>query len=358
MKKMVLVVLGITILMSAALAGCSKKEVQETPGNSSNTEVSENGDEKLVIGVALPTAQEERWVRDREAIEAVAAEMGIEVLVQVANNDSDKQFSQIENLVAQGIDALIFTPVDTGAVSSIIESVHEEGIIVVNYDRMPSDCYLDASIKYDDVRNGELIASAVAEQVKKGKYVILNGDKSSGSSVVMLHEGMLSQIQDYVDAGDVTIVTDQYCKEWKSEEALAYMENALSANDNDIQAVLAMNDGIASGAIQALEAQGLAGKVAVTGMDAELSAAQRIVEGTQTSTLFKDTKALAKLALTTTVKLVKGEEAGLTGTENNGLMDVPTLSLDAIVVIKDNLDEVLIGGGYMTKEEVYGAEAE
>ncbi|MFV0527452.1 MAG: substrate-binding domain-containing protein [Lachnospiraceae bacterium] len=354
MKKRLLSVLLCTMMVLVAGCGSTANDSGGSAGSEETSEASEEQTQDIVIGVALPTAQEERWVRDREAIEAAAKELGVEVLVQVANNDSDKQYSQIENLVAQGVDAIMFTPVDTGAVSNVIQNAHDEGIVVVNYDRMPSDCYLDAAVKYDDTRNGELIASAVAEQVTEGNYVVLNGDKSSGASVVMLHEGMVSQIQDYVDAGDVTIVADQYCKEWKAEEAMAYMENVLSENNNDIVAVLAMNDGIASGAIQALEAQGLAGTVAVSGMDAELSAAQRIVAGTQTSTLFKDTKELAKLALETTVALVKGEDPGLTDTENNGFMDVPIKGLDAIVVTKDNLDEVLIDGGYMSQEDVYG----
>ncbi len=350
MKKRFLNVLLSMGLVMVTLVGCGNSN-----GVRDNTaETKSDSNDKIIVGVALPTAQEERWVRDKEAIEAAAEEMGIEVLVQVANNDSDKQYSQIENLVAQGVDAIMFTPVDTGAVSNVIQNAHDEGIIVVNYDRMPSDCYLDAAVKYDDVRNGELIASAVAKTVSEGNYVILNGDKSSGASVVMLHDGMVSQIQNYIDAGDVTIVADQYCKEWKAEEAMAYMENILSENKNQISAVLAMNDGIASGAIRALDAQGLAGKVPVSGMDAELSAAQRIIAGTQTSTLFKDTKELAKLALQTTVALVKGEDPGLTDTENNGYMDVPIRGLDAIVVTKDNLDEILIDGGYMTHEEVYG----
>lgn len=352
MKKRLVSVLVCAAMAMTLLMGCGGNAAEDSKG-SDDTGKSDGGD-KVVIGVALPTAQEERWVRDREAIEAAAAEMGVEVLVQVANNDSDKQYSQIENLIAQGVDAIMFTPVDTGAVSNVIQTAHDEGIIVVNYDRMPSDCYLDGAVKYDDTRNGELIASAVAGMVQEGNYVVLNGDKASGASVVMLHDGMLSQIQSYVDSGAVKVVADQYCKEWKAEEAMAYMENILSENNNKIAGVLAMNDGIASGAIQALEAQGLAGKVPVSGMDAELSAAQRIAAGTQTSTLFKDTKELATLALETTIALAKGEDAGLTDTENNGLMDVPIKGLDATVVTKDNLDEVLIDGGYMTKEEVYG----
>jgi D-xylose transport system substrate-binding protein len=164
---------------------------------------------------------------------------------------------------------------------------------------------------------------------------------------------MKDELKPLFDSGSAQMIMEQYCKEWKAEEGLAYAENVLSQYNNDVTAFICMNDGIASGAIRALEAQGLAGKILVTGMDAELTAIQRIAAGTQGSTLYKDSKILARAAVETAVKIAKGEDLGTDETFSFGINDFPFVITRSVIITKDNLDSVLIDGGVLKREDVY-----
>jgi D-xylose transport system substrate-binding protein len=188
--------------------------------------------------------------------------------------------------------------------------------------------------------------------VPKGNYLVLAGSPTDNNAK-LFREGAMKYIQPLVDKGDIKVVHDEWVKDWQPSEAMKIAENALTANKNDIQAVLAPNDGTAGGVIQALAAQGLAGKVPVTGQDAELAAAKRIVEGIQSMTVFKDTRELGKAAIAAAIKMAKGESIESNGKVNNNKIDVPSLLLTPIAVDKDNLDKVLIDSGYLKKEDVY-----
>jgi D-xylose transport system substrate-binding protein len=189
-------------------------------------------------------------------------------------------------------------------------------------------------------------------KVPKGNYLVLAGSPTDNNAK-LFREGAMKYIQPLVDKGDIKVVHDEWVKDWQPSEAMKIAENALTANKNDIQAVLAPNDGTAGGVIQALAAQGLAGKVPVTGQDAELAAAKRIVEGIQSMTVFKDTRELGKAAIAAAIKMAKGESIESNGKVNNNKIDVPSLLLTPIAVDKDNLDKVLIDSGYLKKEDVY-----
>ena len=160
-------------------------------------------------------------------------------------------------------------------------------------------------------------------------------------------------IQPLVDKGDIKIVGDQWVDSWLPEKALQIMENALTANNNKIDAVVASNDATAGGAVQALQAQGLAGKVVISGQDADLAGIKRIVAGTQTMTVYKPITKLATTAAEIAVKLGKDEKVENNAVLNNGLKDVPSYLLTPIVVTKDNIDETVIKDGFHTKESVY-----
>jgi D-xylose transport system substrate-binding protein len=148
---------------------------------------------------------------------------------------------------------------------------------------------------------------------------------------------------------------DQWVKDWQPTEAMKLVENALTGAHNNVQAILAPNDGTASGCIRALAAQGLAGKVPVTGQDAELAAAQRIVAGTQSMTVFKDTRALARETFKIAVAMANGATPDAVATQvvNNNKIDVPSVLLTPVIVTKDNIDEVLVESGYLKRADVY-----
>jgi D-xylose transport system substrate-binding protein len=170
----------------------------------------------------------------------------------------------------------------------------------------------------------------------------------------LFHEGAMKFIQPLAQKGDIKIAMDQFVKDWQPSEAQKLCEQALTATGNKVDAVLAPNDGTAGGCIQALAAQHLAGKVPITGQDAELAGAIRVVQGTQSMTVFKDTRALAKKAIEMAEDLANGKAIDTQGkVVNNNKKDVPSVLLTPVIVTKDNLDQTLIASGYLKKEQVY-----
>lgn len=351
LKRLAGLLLGACMVVSLAACGQGGTSSEgETKGEGSG------GDDKIKIGFSMKTVQEERWQRELENAEKWAEEAGVELIVQVANNDSNTQISQIENLTTQGIDVLMVVPVDGNALKNTLNSVHGQGIKIMGYDQEIT-AWNDAMVGYDSYEVGRQIASHVASLKEPGNYVFLYGDAAAGEAVENMIEGFHDEFGDFFDQDGNEIVMEQYCKEWAASEAMAYVENALSVTDNNITGVICMNDGIASGAIQALDAQNLTAYV--TGQDAELTALKRIMEGKQTSTLYKDTVVLSKAAIDTAVKLAKGEEIeaekNVTWGENT---DAPWVTVDATVVTEDNMQEIIIDAGVYTEEEINAAETE
>jgi len=310
----------------------------------------------FTIGLSLPTQREERWVRDKNTMEAYAKEQGVRLLVQVSDADQAMQTAQVETLIAQGIDVLILAPHDASASASLVSKAEDEGIPVISYDRLITNSKdVDVYISFDNVKVGELQGKYFVDHVPNGSSIIIMSGAPTDNNAKLFKQGAMKFIQPKVDAGQYNVVADQAVDNWLPTNALAIVENALTSAGNDVQGILAPNDGTAGGAIVALEAQGLAGKVVVTGQDAEAAAAKRIaVEGTQSMTIFKDTRELGKAAIDTAIKMGKGEELPINGKVDNGVTQVPSILLTPFVVTKDNLDKVLIESGYLSKEAVYG----
>lgn len=310
--------------------------------------------ESLKIGLSLPTQSEERWVRDKKAMVEAARKEGVDLRVQITNNDAAKQIAQSENLIAQGIKVLILAPHDAESAGVIVTKAKKAGIKVISYDRLALSSEPDLYISFDNEKVGEVQGEYLTTLVPKGQYVILSGAPTDNNSR-LYYQGAMTFIKPLVDKGDIRIVMDQSVKDWQPAEAQKIVEQALTASGNKVDAILAPNDGTAGGAIQALTAQGLAGKVPVTGQDAELTAAIRIVQGTQTMTIFKDTRALGAKAVNLAIKLAKGEsiDSEITIKLNNKKIDVPSVLLPVKVVDKASLDKILIDSGYLRREVVY-----
>jgi D-xylose transport system substrate-binding protein len=306
------------------------------------------------VGLSLPTQREERWVKDRKAMEEEAKKKGIDLRVQVTDNDASKQVAQCENLISQGIKVLILAPHDASSAAVIIDKAAKAGIKVVSYDRLVTGSQLDYYyLSFDNVKVGELQGEFITKKVPKGTYIVLAGSPTDNNAK-LFREGAMKFIQPLAKKGDIKIAMDQFVKDWQPSEAQKLCEQALTANRNKIDAVLAPNDGTAGGCIQALAAQGLAGKVPITGQDAEVTGAIRIVQGAQSMTVFKDTRALAKKAIEMADDLANGKPIETGGkTVNNNKKDVPSVLLEPIIVTKDNLDDVLINSGYLKKAQVY-----
>jgi D-xylose transport system substrate-binding protein len=305
------------------------------------------------IGFSLDTLKEERWQRDRDYFVAAAEKLGVEVWVQSANTDDARQIAQCENFLSQGVDVLVIVPHDSKIMASIVEAAHKQNVKVLAYDRIINDCDLDFYISFDNIGIGERQAQYLVERVPKGNYVLIGGAPTDNNSL-LLREGQMNVLQPYIDRGDIKIVADQWAVDWLPINALKHVENALTVTNNRVDAIVVSNDGTAGGAIQALEEQHLAGKVLVSGLDADAAACQRILAGTQSMTVYGPIRPLAEKAAEMAVKMIKGEAIPeATPTINNGRKDVPSVLLEPITVDKSNLYETVIKDGYQKLEEVY-----
>jgi D-xylose transport system substrate-binding protein len=333
MKLRTLMILGLAAVVTA---GCGKA-----------------GGSKLKIGLSMDTLKEERWQYDRDLFVARAKELGAEVLVQAANSNDAMQNSQAENLITQGVKVLVVIPHNGKSAATIVESAHKAGVPVIAYDRLIMDSDLDLYISFDNVKVGELQADYLVKRKPKGNYVLIGGAPTDNNAK-LFRQGQMNVLKPYIKRGDIKVVADQWANDWLPVEALKHMENALTKNKNKVDAVVASNDGTAGGAIQALNEQKLAGKVLVSGQDADLAACQRIVAGTQSMTVYKPIKNLATRAAEVAVAMAKGEAApDATQKVNNNFKAVPSVLLEPIQVDKANLDATVIADGYQKKGEVY-----
>lgn len=343
-KKFVAAALSLTF--AASIAGCGVTSTGSQPAPQ------EKKKDKIVIGFSMDTLKEERWQRDKELFEAKVKELGAEVKTLAANSDNAVQLNQAEQLLSEGIDVLVVVPYNAEGAAAIVQKAHAENIPVLSYDRLIKNSDVDYYISFDNVRVGEIQAQAIVEKAPKGNYAYIGG-ADTDNNAILFRQGAMNILKPLVDKGDIKIVYDQYTKDWKPEEALKNMENALTANNNKIDAVVAANDGTAGGVIQALKAQGLAGKVPVSGQDAELAALQRVAEGSQTMTVYKPINAIAAKAAEMAVALAKEEKITADNKVNNGKIDVPSILLDPIAVNKDNIKDTVVKDGYHKFEDIY-----
>src|SRR5437899_4849612 len=282
------------------------------------------------IGFSMDTLKEERWQRDKALVEQRCKEVGAECEVQVANGDDAVQTKQCDNLLAKGVDVLIVAPHNGQIAASIVEAAHKQGVPVISYDRLIRNADVDLYVSHQVVKIGEMQAGYALKNAAKGNYVLIGGSQTDNNALLLM-VGQMNVLQPAVDNGQIKIVTKQFAREWLASEALRIMEDALTKNNNDIQAVVASNDGTAGGAISALPPQ-LVGKVLVTGQDASLDALQRIVQGSQTMTIYKPIQPLANSAVDAAMKLARGEKVETKDKINNGKIDVPSILHEPMVL--------------------------
>lgn len=304
------------------------------------------------IGMSVDDLRLERWQRDRDIFTEAAKKLGAEVIAVSANGDSDKQMRDAENLISQGIDLLVVIPNNGDVMRAIVNQAHEEGVKVLAYDRLLTNCDVDAYISFDNQKVGELQGQAILKAMPKGNYFLMGGSPTDNNAK-MFRAGQMKVIQSEIDNGNIKIVGDQWVKDWGPEEAMKIMENALIANDNKIDAVVASNDSTAGGAIQALAAQNLAGKVPISGQDADLAGVKRVADGIQTVTIYKPILKLAKEAAELSMKMIRNESLGNFEMVNNGYKQVPSLLLEPIPVTKDNIEGTIVKDGFHRADDIY-----
>jgi D-xylose transport system substrate-binding protein len=306
---------------------------------------------EIKIGMAIDDLRLERWQKDRNIFVAKAKTLGADVFVQSANGNEETQMAQIENMIDRGVNVLVIIPHNGKVLSNVIAEAKHAGIKVLAYDRVINNANIDFYISFDNEKVGESQAQSLVDRVPQGNYFLMGGSPVDNNAK-MFRDGQMKVLTPLTKNGKIKIVGDQWADGWLPENALKIMENALTANDNKIDAVVASNDATAGGAIQALSAQGLAGKVAISGQDADLAAIKRIEAGTQTMTVYKPITKLANDAALIAVQLAKGEKPTSNAVSNNGLKDVPSYLLTPISVDKNNIESTVIADGFHKKSDL------
>lgn len=320
-------------------------------------------DDGIVVGISMPTLQEERWQKDRDIMIEELIAQGVDpdnILVQSADGDEQKQVEQSENLITQGIDVLIIIPQNGDVASPIVDSAHDAGIPVVAVDRIINNPELDFYIAFDAFQMGVIQGEYIAGITTEGNWVMIAGAPQDPNAAI-IRQGQLSVIQPYIDSGDIVVVADQAANNWNPDEALVHTEQALTANNNNVDVVFTSNDGTAGAAIEALEEQGLAGKVPVPGLDADLAAMKRIIAGTQSMTVYRKLSKMDQAAVKIALALANGDDPGAaTGltviSHDYRDISVPAILLrsegDMFAVDATNV-KAIVDDGWLEKEDIY-----
>jgi D-xylose transport system substrate-binding protein len=306
---------------------------------------------KLQIGFSIEAMKGERWQTDRDSFEARAKQLGAEVVSSDANGDDDRQFQQVKDMLKAGIKVLVLLPHDTTKAGRMVDAAKSANVKVISYDRLVLNSDVDLYVSFDRVEIGRMQAESLVRIAPRGNYVLIAGSPNDEGAKT-LHDAQMSVLQPYIDRGEIKVVADAYTKEWLPSEAYLFTLKAIDSAQGQIAAVLASNDGMAGGAIQALREHNLAGKVAVSGQDADLAALVCIAQGTQTMTVYKPIIREAEKAAEEAVRLAKGEKPHADGTISNGKVKVPAIMLKPVVVTKENIKTTVVKDGFQTLKSI------
>jgi len=338
MKGNVKRIAALMLMSSLLLCGCGnggKKQREES-----------TSDDVIEIGMCFDSFVIERWEKDRDVFVDTAATLGATVNVQNANGDVAKQIEQIDYLIEKNVDCLVIIPVDCTALKDVLKKADAKGIPVVSYDRLIGEGNSDLYISFDNEEVGRMLGEAIV--ASGAKSVVMICGPLIDNNVPLVNAGFTK----VMEQNNVEIIDTVYCDGWKAELGGAYVyENISTIQQAD--AIMCGNDDLAASVIRALAVSQLAGVKSVVGQDADLPACQHIVEGTQLMTVYKPVGKLAEQAAQYSVKLAKGETIETEATLSDGMVDVPYVAVAPVAVTADNMDKVIIEGGFHTKEDVY-----
>ena len=303
----------------------------------------------MTVGVSWSNFQEERWKTDEAAIKSALEAAGAKYISADAQSSSAKQLSDVESLIAQGVDALIILAQDSAAIGPAVDAAAAEGIPVVGYDRLIDDSRA-FYLTFDNVEVGRMQARAVLAAQPEGRYVMIKGSPTDPNAD-FLRGGQQEVLQDAIDAGKITIVDEAYTDGWLPANAQRNMEQILTANDNAVDAVVASNDGTAGGVVAALTAQGMEG-LPVSGQDGDHAALNRVALGTQTVSVWKDARDLGAAAGEIAVALAgaDGDMMAVEGSQSwtsPAGTDMTAIFLEPVPITADNLS-VVTDAGWIT----------
>jgi D-xylose transport system substrate-binding protein len=306
---------------------------------------------QLKIGFAVEATKGERWQTDLNAFEARAKQLGVQVIASDAGGDDDLQLHQVKEMIKGGVKVLVLLPHDTSKAGRIVDAAKAAGVKVLSYDRLAQNSDVDLYVSFDRVEIGRMQAEYLVKLAPQGNYVLIAGSPNDEGAKI-LHDEQMRVLQPYIDRGAIKVIADGYSNDWQPSEAYVHMLEAITSSQGNIAAVVASNDGLAGGAIQALREHNLAGKVLVSGQDADLAAIICIAQGTQSMTVYKSIPDEAARAAEEAVHLARVEKTVADGMKNNGKIKVPAILLKPVLVTKDNIKETVVKDGFQTLKDI------
>ena len=332
-----------------------------------------SAEEAKTVGILMPTQSSERWINDGANMKAQLEEKGYNVELQYAEDDTAMQVSQLENYVGKGVDCLVIAAIDSGVLVNAEAQAKEAGIPIIAYDRLLMDT---EAVSYYATFDNKGVGTVIANYIKEAKD--LDAAREAGESytieffmgspddnnALFLYNGIMEVLQEYLDDGTLvcksgmTTFEETCILRWSQETAQANCENILTRYyaDEDLDIACTAFDGFAYGVKAALLGAGYTTEnwPLVTGQDAEVMATKNIIDGTQTMSIYKDTRLLASKAVTMVDAVLQGTEPEINDTEqyNNGVVTVPTYMCTPVAVDQANYEEILIDGGYYTAEQL------
>ncbi|WP_263729776.1 multiple monosaccharide ABC transporter substrate-binding protein [Cellulomonas sp. SG140] len=368
--------------LSLTMAACSGGGAGSTSGSTSGSTAAAGGAATKgdLIGVAMPTKSSERWINDGNNVKSQLEALGYKVDLQYAEDDIPTQVNQIDTMITKGAKVLIIASIDGTALTSQLEQAHSNGIKVIAYDRLiRNSANVDYYTTFDNFKVGVQQATSLltglgildASGKDTGKTGPLNIELFAGSpddnNATFFYNGAMSILKPYIDKKVLVVKSGQTdfktiaTLRWDPATAQSRMENLLTstyADGSKVAGVLSPYDGLSIGILGALKGVGYGTASqpypVVTGQDAEAASVKSIIKGEQYSTIYKDTRELAKVTVAMTDAILKGQEPKVTDTKtyDNGVKVVPSYLLESQIITKDNYKKVLVDGGYYTEAQL------
>ncbi len=373
-KLRLILVVAVFAALASLLAACATPAAAPSAPAAGDATAAAAGDaaagEKIKVGLSFSDFATERWKNEEVILRKLLEDKGYEVVSQEANQDVKLQNDQIDNMVSQGVKALIIVAQDGDAVVTAVDKAADAGVAVVAYDRLIKSAKIAGYISFNNVEVGRQQADGVMTALDIENWdvaangparVVKLGGSPTDNNAILFRQGQDEIVDPLVADGKVEIVADQWVENWDPANALKLMENILTGANNDVDAVVASNDGTALGALQALNAQGLAGTVPISGQDATADGCNSIVKGELTVSILKDIRNLAPIAVDMVEALLNGkpvqglQEYTLAELTNDESMqgNVQALFLPVEQVNQSNANELCVANGFQSYDDVY-----
>lgn len=304
------------------------------------------------IGILIHSYENERWIKDKDYLVENLTKLGAEVLLEVADNDQQKQISQAQDMINKGAKVLIVVPIDQDEAAKIVELAQKAEVKVIAYDRMINGCPLDYYVSTNSVNTGEIQAKYLLSLQPKGNYALIGGSRYDNNSS-RLFLGQMNVFQPLMESGDVNLSYSEFGESWSKEDGYRQAKIIIEKYSEGLTGIICGNDDQALGAIMALKEAGLEGKVLLASQDAELENVRAIKDGLQTCTILKPLQETALNTAELAVALANNKKVNKQfSTESNGKVLVKSILVNATVVTRDNIETTVVASGFHSLAEI------